>query len=62
MKAGIIIGAVTGFLSGMADANTFTRDLLTLIGYSIVGSIIFAAILALLGWLVDAARNRRQPG
>src|SRR5207253_2627163 len=62
LKAGVVIGAVSGFLSGMADANTFTRDLATLILYSLVGAVLFAGILALLGGLVDVARNRRQPG
>jgi CHASE2 domain-containing sensor protein len=61
MKGAIIIGAVSGLISGLAEANTFTRDLLTLILYSIAGAIIFCAILALVGFLVDTARHRRGP-
>ena len=51
---------MTGLISGMAEANTFTRDLVTLILYCIGGAILFGAILALLGWLVDTARQRRR--
>ena len=59
-KAGVVIGSVTGLISGMAEANTFTRDLVTLMLYCIGGAILFGAILALLGWLVDTARQRRR--
>jgi hypothetical protein len=58
-KAGVLIGAPAGFLSGMADANTFTRDLVTLIIWSLVGAVLIGAIGALAGWLVDLARDRR---
>ena len=61
MKAGIMIGAVSGLISGLAEANTFTRDLPTLILYLLTGAVLFSAILALLGYLVDSARKRRQP-
>ena len=56
-KAGVIIGGVTGLLSGMADANTFTRDLLTLIVFSLVGAVIGSAVLGLLGFVVDRIRG-----
>jgi cation transporter-like permease len=60
MKAGIIIGAVAGLLSGMAQANTFTRDLGTLILWSIIGAVVFGAVVGLIGWLIDLARNRAR--
>ena len=55
-----MIGAVSGLISGLAEANTFTRDLVTLILYSLSGAVLFAAVLALLGWLVDVARHRSR--
>jgi hypothetical protein len=58
---GFIIGAVTGLLAGMAQANTFTRDLLMLILWAIGGTILFGAILGGIGWLIDQSRNRRRP-
>jgi hypothetical protein len=57
---GIIIGAVTGMLSGMAQANTFTRDLLVLILWAIGGTVLFGAILGGIGWLIDQSRNRSR--
>jgi hypothetical protein len=56
--AGIIIGAVGGLLSGMAYANTFTRDLLPLLAYSLLGAVVFGAILGAVGWVIDLARGR----
>jgi hypothetical protein len=61
MIGGIIVGAVSGLLSGMAEANTFTRDLLMLILWSLAGAILFSAILGGLGWLIDRARHRSRP-
>jgi hypothetical protein len=60
LKGGLIIGAVAGLMSGLAEANTFTRDLPTLILFSLGGAITFGAVLGFLGWLVDVARNRSR--
>ena len=60
MKGGVIIGAVAGLLSGMAEANTFTRDLATLILWSIGGAVAFCVVLGIVGWLIDIARNRSR--
>src|ERR1700704_3685843 len=59
---GLIIGADAGLLSGMADANTFTRDLVTLILWSVAGAILFSGILGFLGWLMDVLRPSALAG
>jgi hypothetical protein len=59
---GLIVGAVTGLLAGMAQANTFTRDLVTLLVWSIIGAILAGAILGGIGWFIDQSRNRSRSG
>jgi hypothetical protein len=58
MKGGIIIGAIMGFMSGLAAANTFTRALLILIVWSTVSAVIGAVGLGIPGWLIDIIRHR----
>jgi hypothetical protein len=57
---GLIVGADAGLLGGMAQANTFTRDLITLILWSLFGAIVIGAILGGIGWLIDNSRNRSR--
>jgi hypothetical protein len=58
MLGGLIIGADAGLLSGMAYANTFTRDLVALLLWSVGGAIVTGAVLGGIGWLIDNSRNR----
>ena len=61
MLGGIIIGAVVGLVSGMAYANTFTRDLLPLILWSVATAIVVTGVLGGLGWAIDNSLNRPPP-
>ena len=60
LLGGLIIGADVGLLSGMAYANTFTRDLVTLILWSVGGAVVTGAILGGIGWLIDNSRSRSR--
>ena len=55
---GLIIGADLGLLSGMAYANTFTRDLLPLILWSVAVAVISSVVFGGIGWFIDNARQR----
>ena len=59
VKGAIIIGAVMGFMSGLAYANTFTRALLPLIVWAFSCAILGSAILGIPAWVIDVVRHRR---
>ncbi len=58
--AGIIVGGDLGLLSGMAYANTFTRDLLPLLLWSVGGAIVAGGVLGAIGMMLDNARGGRS--
>ena len=61
MLGGIIIGAVIGFISGMAQANVFTRELFQLIIWALGGALLFSGVLGGLGWAIDNSLHRPPP-
>ena len=59
LKGAVIIGAVLGDQSGLAYANSYTRDLLALIVWSIVFSVVGVVVLGIPAWIIDMVRHRR---
>jgi hypothetical protein len=59
VKGALVIGAVLGDQAGLAYANSYTRDLVPLMEWSIIYCVVGMAILGVPAWIIDVVRHRR---
>jgi hypothetical protein len=55
--AGLVIGSPVGMLAGMAQANATSNDFIPLLTGTIIGGLLFAAVLGGIGYVIDRARH-----